>query len=300
MKNSEYISLLSPSLPHLSISLPPYRSANPIRLSSLRESHSEDTAAHLIWAQINNGMSCEGMQRLNVFLYQHNVSFRASICTKTAALKTNGIFNIPRVSIMLGYYSKLHLKYLHCCFKLWWRHQNPFTWMNPPSNYKVLTEVDFTVRYLATDGICCPPHAGQLKLILWRCIGALVGNAGGRQSGTSGGPPSSRVHFQTDGCQPEECGDGEEVPGEPVKIPPPTETYTHYVRHWHRKVRGRSTWTQRLAHTAISNFHPVNISRAHTHTHSLCTSILPVPCNYSASRRTSRHSDLRVRSNQTV
>lgn len=117
---------------------------------------------------------------------------------------------------------KLHLKYLHCCFKLWWRHQNPFTWMNPPSNYKVLTAVDFTVRYLATDGICCPPHAGQLKLILWRCIRALVGNAGGRQSGTSGGPPSSRVHFQTDGCQPEECGGGEEVPGEPVKIPPPT------------------------------------------------------------------------------
>lgn len=52
MKNSEHISLplsfvLSLISP-LSISLPPYRSPNPIRLLRLRESHSEDMAAHLI------------------------------------------------------------------------------------------------------------------------------------------------------------------------------------------------------------------------------------------------------------
>lgn len=71
MKNSEYISLpLSLSLiSRLSISLPPYRSSNPIRLLRLRESHSEDMAAHLIWAQIDSSMSCEGMQIVYVFIY---------------------------------------------------------------------------------------------------------------------------------------------------------------------------------------------------------------------------------------
>ncbi len=59
MKNSDYtslplcLSLLSP-VSRLSISLPTYRSPNPIRLLRLRGSHSEDTAAHLIWAHIKS------------------------------------------------------------------------------------------------------------------------------------------------------------------------------------------------------------------------------------------------------
>lgn len=63
MKNSEYTSSpLSCSRSRLSISLPPHRSPNAIRLSRLRESHSEDMAAHSGWAQIDSSMSWDGMQ----------------------------------------------------------------------------------------------------------------------------------------------------------------------------------------------------------------------------------------------
>lgn len=56
-----------PLISRLSIPLPPYWSSNPIRLLRLRESHSEDMAAHLIWARIDRCMSCGGMQTVYVF-----------------------------------------------------------------------------------------------------------------------------------------------------------------------------------------------------------------------------------------
>lgn len=68
--------LLSPIF-RLSISLPPYRSSNPIRLLRLRESHSEDMAAHLIWTQINSSMSCEGMQTVYVFMHRKCVRIQS-------------------------------------------------------------------------------------------------------------------------------------------------------------------------------------------------------------------------------
>lgn len=51
------------SLSHSLFPLPPYRSAHPIRLSRLRESHSQDTASRSIWAAvevwIRNGTSVQ-------------------------------------------------------------------------------------------------------------------------------------------------------------------------------------------------------------------------------------------------
>lgn len=76
--------LLSPIF-RLSISLPPYRSSNPIRLLRLRESHSEDMAAHLIWTQINSSMSCEGMQTVYVFMHRKCVRIYKAGNKKSAA-----------------------------------------------------------------------------------------------------------------------------------------------------------------------------------------------------------------------
>lgn len=90
MKKAEYISLSfcvsflrslisRPSAPLLS-----YRFPNPIRLLRLRESHSEDMAAHLIWAQINSNMSCRSSPsfrcfytlKMAVYVRRHHVTIR--------------------------------------------------------------------------------------------------------------------------------------------------------------------------------------------------------------------------------
>lgn len=75
------------------------------------------------------------------------------------------------MSIALGYYLKYKVtfKVPALLFQTVMVSSKPIHVNEPPptpSNYKVLTEVDSAARYLATDGICCPPHAGQLKVIL--------------------------------------------------------------------------------------------------------------------------------------